>query len=79
MNEETNGLPTGPIDREPLGAQHRGAREQEDVLRQVLADAGVRLGVYDEQLVSWFAQFADNGTFNTIASWVQRAAQNRSA
>jgi hypothetical protein len=72
--ETTTGLPSGPVDREPLGDHHRGAREQEAALRQVLADAGVELGAYDERIVEWFAQFADNGTFNTMVSWVQRAA-----
>ena len=66
------GIPTGPIDTEPL--DHRPSREQEAILRDLLAAAGVALGAYDERIVAWFAEFADWGTFAVIASWIQRAA-----
>lgn len=66
------GIPAGPIESAPVG--FRPSREQEAVLRSVLAAAGVELGAYDERIVSWFAEFADWGTFGVITSWIVRAA-----
>jgi hypothetical protein len=68
-------LPSGPIDREPSDC--RPHAEQEAILRDVLAAAGVELGAYDERIVAWFAQFADGGTFTVIASWIQRATSEQ--
>lgn len=65
-------IPSGPIDREPL--DYRPAAEKEAILRATLAAAGVELGAYDERIVTWFAQFADWGTFAVITSWISRAA-----
>jgi hypothetical protein len=65
-------IPAGPIDTEPIG--FRPSREQEAILRDLLAAAGVELGAYDERIVAWFADFADWSTFAVIASWIQRAA-----
>jgi hypothetical protein len=73
-----SGIPTGPIDREPLDyptADYPTAGDREAILREVLAAAGVTAGEYDDRIVRWFAGFADWGTFATMTSWVQRAAQ----
>ncbi|MGC0379784.1 hypothetical protein [Streptomyces sp. SAI-229] len=67
-------IPTGPVDREPLGFPSR--EDSEHALRQVLADAGVELGAHDETIVRWL-QTWEWSTIATIASWVQRAAQNQ--
>jgi len=71
---ETNtfGIPTGPIDREPIG--FRPTEEQEAILRDALLAAGLRLGDYDDRILRWFAEFADWSTFAVVTSWVQRAA-----
>jgi hypothetical protein len=66
------GIPAGPIESEPL--DYRPRAEQEAILRDVLAAAGVELGAYDERIVAWFADYADWSTFAVIASWIQRAA-----
>jgi hypothetical protein len=66
------GIPTGPIEREPIG--FRPSDEKQAILREVLLAAGVRLGDYDERIVRWFADLADWGTFAVMTSWVQRAA-----
>jgi hypothetical protein len=65
-------IPTGPLEREPLPEQFR--TDQEAVLRDVLAAAGVELGAYDERIVQWLANW-EWSTVATIASWVQRAAE----
>ena len=73
-----SGIPTGPIDREPLDyptADYPTASDREAILREVLTAAGVTSGEYDDRIVRWFAEFADWGTFATMTSWVQRAAQ----
>ncbi len=67
-----SGIPTGPIDTEPI--DYRPHAEQEATLRSILDAAGVELGAYDERILQWFVQFADWGTFAVIASWIQRAA-----
>lgn len=67
-------IPTGPIDREPLGFP--STEESEQALRQALADAGVELGEHDERIVRWL-QTWEWSTVATIASWVQRAAQTQ--
>jgi hypothetical protein len=65
-------IPAGPIETCPIG--FRPSREQEAVLRSILAAAEVELGAYDERIVRWLAEFADWSTFAVIASWIQRAA-----
>jgi len=77
-----SGIPTGPIDREPLDYPTddypaTGAREA--ILRDNLREAGVDMGEYDDRIVRWLAEFSDWGTFATITSWIQRAGdrQNR--
>ncbi|MGD6757321.1 hypothetical protein [Streptomyces sp. BH105] len=70
-------IPTGPIDSEPLGSRHRSSDEQEAILRDALLAAGVEIGQYDDRIVQWFARFADWGTFATMTSWLQRAAEPR--
>jgi hypothetical protein len=64
-------IPSGPIHTEPI--THRPAAEREAILRDTLTAAGVELGAYDERILTWFATFADWGTFAVITSWVQRA------
>lgn len=71
MTADPPNIPTGPIHTEPL--DYRPSAEQEAILRNILADAGVELGAYDERIVQWFAAFADGGTFAVVASWMQRA------
>lgn len=77
---DTNtGIPTGPIDREPLdypapGVYPDTARKTE-ILTDVFRAAGVELGAYDDRIAIWLAQTADWSTFAVVASWVQRAAQ----
>lgn len=78
-----NGIPTGPIDREPLdypapGGYPSGDRKAE-ILRETFRAAGVELGAYDERIAAWLADTADWSTFATITSWVQRAAQQEGA
>jgi hypothetical protein len=72
VSANPTGIPAGPIESEPL--DYRPHAEQEAILRDVLATAGVELGAYDERIVSWFAGFADWSTFAVITSWIQRAA-----
>jgi cell division protein YceG involved in septum cleavage len=64
-------IPAGPIDTEPIG--FRPSREQEAILRDLLAAAGVELGAYDERIATWLAGW-DWSTVAVIASWIQRAA-----
>ena len=75
----TAAIPNGPIDREPIDYPTPGvfplAAERAEVLGQVLADAGVQLGAYDERIAVWLAQTSDWSTFAVIASWVKRAAR----
>ena len=74
MTATPPGVPTGPIHTEPL--DYRPSREQEAILRDLLAAAGVELGAYDERIVAWLAGW-DWATFAVIASWIQRAAAER--
>jgi hypothetical protein len=64
-------IPAGPIDTEPIG--FRPSREQEAILRDLLAAAGVELGAYDERIVAWLAGW-EWSTVAVIASWIVRAA-----
>ena len=80
MTDIPDPIPSGPIDREPLDYPKPGvcpsASDRERILRRVFADAGVELGVYDERVATWFAAFADWGTFATVVSWVKRAGES---
>jgi hypothetical protein len=67
-------IPTGPIDREPIG--FRPTAEMEAILRDTLTEAGVELGVYDERIVRWVAGW-DWSTFAVITSWIQRAGREQ--
>lgn len=71
MTTDPSGIPVSPIESEPL--DWRPGSEQEAILRDTLAAAGVELGAYDERIVRWFADFADWGTFAVITSWIMRA------
>jgi hypothetical protein len=66
-------IPDGPVERMPAG--FATASEREAILRQVLGDAGVQLGAYDEVTVRWLATGPDWWTFATVVSWIQRAAE----
>lgn len=81
MTANESGIPTGPIDREPLVYPTPGAypsRDRKDaIMRGVFTEAGVELGEYDEKIAHWLADTADWSTFAVIASWVQRAGQTR--
>lgn len=72
MTTDPPAIPTGPIHAEPL--DYRPGSDQEAILRDTLAAAGVQLGAYDERIVRWFAGFADWPTFAVITSWIQRAS-----
>lgn len=79
MTATESGIPTGPIDREPLtypepGVYPSGDRKAE-ILREVFSAAGVELGAYDERIAHWLADTADWSTFAVITSWVQRAGR----
>jgi cell division protein YceG involved in septum cleavage len=71
MTADPPHIPAGPIDTEPVG--FRPSREQEAILRDLLAAAGVELGAYDERIATWLAGW-EWGTVAVIASWIQRAA-----
>lgn len=79
MDIDEYGLPTGPVasaprpERDAKGNMLHGGEHQADVLRAVLADAGVELGAYDEHMLRWFADLTDWQTFATVASWIRRA------
>lgn len=77
---DTFGIPTGPIDREPLDYPTPGvfpsATEREGILRDTLHAAGVELGAYDKRIVDWLAGW-EWSTLAVIASWVARAAASR--
>jgi len=71
------GIPTTPIDREPLdypNGHYPTGTEKAAILRDTFRAAGVELGAYDERIAQWLAQTADWSTFAVITSWVQRAA-----
>lgn len=74
-----SGIPTGPINREPLDYPAPGdfpsSDRKADILRDAFRAAGVDLGAYDERIAHWLAHTADWSTFAVITSWVQRAAQ----
>jgi cell division protein YceG involved in septum cleavage len=71
MTADPPHIPAGPIDTEPIG--FRPSREQEAILRDLLAAAGVELGAYDERIAAWLAGW-EWSTVTVIASWIQRAA-----
>jgi hypothetical protein len=78
MTTNESGIPTGPIDREPLDYPTPGnypdtARKAE-ILMDVFREAGIELGSYDDRIAAWLAQTADWSTFAVITSWIQRAA-----
>ncbi|MEW1798154.1 hypothetical protein [Streptomyces niveus] len=75
-----SGIPTGPIDREPLDYPapsdvYPDTARKAEILTDVFRTAGVELGAYDNRIATWLAQTADWSTFAVITSWVQRAAQ----
>jgi hypothetical protein len=77
--DSNTGIPTGPIDREPLdypdpGVYPSTARKTQ-ILRDVFGAAGVEKGGYDDRIAHWLADTADWSTFAVIVSWVQRAGQ----
>lgn len=81
MDTNKAGIPTGPIDREPIDYPTPGvfpsAAERDGILREVFREAGIELGAYDERIARWLAETSDWSTFAVIASWVQRAGQGK--
>jgi len=73
MTADLPAIPSDPVDRMPTG--FATAAEREAILRQVLADAGLTLGAYDEVIVKWMVNTLDWWTFATVVSWIQRAAR----
>ncbi|MBV6697482.1 hypothetical protein KV557_10130 [Kitasatospora aureofaciens] len=63
-------IPTGPIDTPPRG--FRPAQDNETALRAALTTAGVQLGTYDEQIITWLASW-EWATVAPIAGWITRA------
>ena len=81
MQTSDTGIPTGPIDSEPLdypppGDYPDSARKAE-ILADVFRAAGVEMGAYDQRIAAWLAETSDWSMFAVIASWVQRAAERR--
>lgn len=78
MTNSVPGIPTGPVEREPLSYAtlgfHAPPEVRERLIRQVLDVAGVELGAHDERVAVWLAD-ADWGTVSTVAGWVQRAGR----
>lgn len=72
MTADALGIPDGPIDIAPIGFMPSAA--QEALLREVLAAAGVELGVYDQRIVQWLATW-DWSTFAPVAAWIKQAAR----
>lgn len=72
----TDRVPAGPLDTEPPAFVP--GPEQQRLLLEVLADAGVELGDYDRRIIEWLTLSPgwEWGTVATIASWVKRAADN---
>ncbi|WP_438471382.1 hypothetical protein [Streptomyces asiaticus] len=79
MTAPESGIPTGPIDREPLDYPAPGSFPSSDrkaeILHETFRTAGVELGAYDERIAAWLADTADWSTFAVITSWVSRANQ----
>lgn len=79
MQTNDAGIPTGPIDREPLDYPEPGeypdSNRKAEILRSVFRTAGVELGAYDERIAAWLADTSDWSMFAVITSWVQRAGE----
>ncbi|MFF4927167.1 hypothetical protein ACFY4B_41955 [Kitasatospora sp. NPDC001261] len=77
-------IPTGPLDRAPSDPRFRHTgqlttgRDRQLILRAVLSQAGVQLGDHDERVLTALAEEFEWGTFATVASWIQRAAESTS-
>lgn len=65
-------IPTGPIEVAPPGFQP--AEAQAILLRQVLAEAGVELGAYDQYVVGWLSRW-EWQKVTPILSWIKQAAK----
>jgi hypothetical protein len=63
---------TEPIDHEPRGYPFL-RKENEALLRDTLAAAGVELGEWDDLILRWLANW-EFGTVAVVASWVTRAS-----
>src|SRR5215207_4257417 len=68
---------TEPIDREPRSYPFL-SKENEALLRETLAAAGVELGEYDDLILRWLAKW-EFGTVAVVASWITRAERFGSA
>ena len=65
-------IPTGPLEVAPPGFQP--AEAQAILLRQVLTEAGVELGAYDERIVAWLATWSWS-TVAPVLAWIKQAAK----
>jgi hypothetical protein len=65
---------TEPIDREPRGYPYL-SKENEALLRDTLATAGVELGEWDDLILRWLAKW-EFGTVAVVASWIVRTARS---
>ena len=74
MTAEPPGIPDGPIDTPPHGFVPDD--EQLAILHDSLHAAGVELGDYDQRIAVWLANWSWS-TVAVIASWIQRAHNNR--
>ncbi|MEV7770485.1 hypothetical protein [Kitasatospora sp. NPDC086791] len=63
-------IPAGPLHEAPTG--YRPAADTQAALRAALATAGVHLGAYDEQIITWLATW-EWATVAPIAAWITRA------
>lgn len=66
-------VPDGPVNQPPGGFVP--APDQEAVLLEALATAGVELGTYDMTILRWIANY-EWSTVATVTSWIARAWQS---
>ncbi|MFF8406940.1 hypothetical protein ACF06P_35595 [Streptomyces sp. NPDC015684] len=67
-------IPAGPVEKPPAGFVV--SDEQAAVLRDTLTAAGIELGEYEREIVTWLSRW-EWATVATIVSWVARAATSR--
>ncbi|WP_432169088.1 hypothetical protein [Streptomyces sp. 1222.5] len=67
-------IPAGPVEKPPAGFVV--SDEQAAVLRDTLTAAGIELGEYEREIVTWLSRW-EWATVATVVSWVARAAASR--
>jgi hypothetical protein len=70
----THAIPAGPVDTRPDG--FHDVTTQTQILTDTLTAAGVELGTYERDVISWLSCW-DWASVAVIASWVARAATSR--